>query len=235
MAQVIVISGATSGVGETLVQQFLSKGWQVVGLGRNLKKLEVFKEDFGKNFLGIAIDIRNPQEVNQAFSTIRKSYGRIDMLVNNAAVFKMAPFLESSFEDIDALVDTNLKAGMYITLEALKIMKDSRLPSRIVNITSVASLHGIPMQSIYCASKYGLRGFSEALNQEIIKDNISITTICPGGIDTPLWNETNRYPGGSTDQLLRPSDISSLIEYIATLDPSVILKEVTLFPSNEWH
>lgn len=95
----------------------------------------------------------------------------IDILVNNAAVFKMEEF---SIADIDRIIDTNLKGVMYATLEALSIMKNSESErgSRIVNIASVASLHGIPKQSIYCASKFGLNGFAEALNQEIIKDNI---------------------------------------------------------------
>ena len=80
-----------------------------------------------------------------------------------------------------------------------------------------------------------MNGFSEALNQEIIKDNISITTLFPGGIDTPLWNQTNPYPGGSISDLLQPNDIVNIVELLSTLESRVILKNMTIFPSNEWH
>ena len=144
-------------------------------------------------------------------------------------------FAKCSFKDINTIIDTNLKGVMYATLEAIKIMRKTAIASRIVNIGSVASIHGIENQAIYCASKFGLNGFSEALNQEIIRHNISITTLFPGGIDTPLWSEDNPYPGGNTSGLLNAKDIVNIVEMLSSLEPRVILKNMTIFPSNEWH
>ena len=95
---------------------------------------------------------------------------------------------------------------------------------------SVASIHGIENQAVYCASKYGLNGFSEALNQELIKDNISITTIFPGGVDTPLWNEKNEFSRKQERFAKDRRHIVNLIEKILDLENRIILKNLTIFP-----
>jgi NADP-dependent 3-hydroxy acid dehydrogenase YdfG len=157
------------------------------------------------------------------------------LFVNNAAVFKMKEFSDCTFEDIDNMIDINLKGAMYCTFKVIEIMKKTQTEGRIINIGSVAATRGIENQSIYCASKYGLNGFAEALNQELIKNNISLTTIFPGGINTPLWNEKNPYPGNDKDKILNPLDIVDLVEYIGKLKNRIVLKNLTIFPSNEWH
>ncbi len=238
MNSVIVVTGATSGVGKEIVKSFLeTTKWQVIGIARSKEKLKKLKKNYGKRFKGILCDLQNSDDVEKAFEKIKKETNHIDIIVNNAAVFKMKPFSECDANDIDQLIDVNLKGVLYTTLEALKIMKSSnnKRGSRIINIASVASLHGIEKQSIYCASKFGVNGFAEALNQEIIKDNISISTIFPGGINTPLWNSSNQHPSGNTEELLSTTDIVDMVKYISNLDANVILKNVTLFPSNEWH
>ena len=231
----IVISGVTSGVGRALAVKFSSLDWKVIGLAKNELKLKELNETLGENFMFLVVDMMNEDAVVKAYRAVESNNSNIDILVNNAAVFKSKEFSKCSFEDINTIIDTNLKGVMYSTLEAIKVMKKSNTSSRIVNIGSVASLHGIENQSIYCASKFGLNGFSEALNQEIIRDNISITTLFPGGINTPLWNETNPYTGGNKSKLLQVDDIVNIVEMISSLEPRVILKNMTIFPSNEWH
>lgn len=235
MKKLIVISGASSGVGESLSRRFIELNWNVVGLGRSKDKLKKISDELGNNFTAYSLDIQSEKEVLSTFNLIEQKFKYIDIIVNNAAAFKMDEFSNCTFNDINLLIDTNLKGVMYSTLKAVEIMKKTKKPGRIINIASVASIHGIENQAIYCASKFGLNGFAEALNQEIIKFNISISTIFPGGINTPLWNDKNPYPGGSKDQLLKPADIVKAIEYISELESRVILKNMTIFPSNEWH
>lgn len=238
MEKCIVVTGATSGVGEKIVEKFTQLDWKVIGIARDIDKLKKLEGKFCDRFIAIACDLQNANDVVISFKKIKDITTHIDILVNNAAVFKMENFIDCTVSDIDSIINTNLKGVMYTTLEALKLMKGSASSdrgSRIVNIASVASIHGIPKQAIYCASKFGLNGFSEALNQEIIKNNISITTIYPGGINTPLWNSNNPYPAGDVKNTLDTTDIVDLIEYISNLKPKVILKNMTLFPSNEWH
>lgn len=235
MKKNIVISGVSSGLGKELAKKFVSLNWNVIGLARNTKTLQTLSEELGENFSSYAVDLQDEAGVISAFEFIESQFNHIDVIVNNAAVFTMKPFIECSFEDINSIVNTNLKGVMYSTLKAIEIMKKSNGSGRIINISSVAGVHGIENQAIYCASKFGLNGFAEALNQEIIKYNISISTIVPGGINTPLWNDDNPYPGGDTEQLLQCSDLVKTVEYISGLEPRIILKSLTIFPSNEWH
>jgi NADP-dependent 3-hydroxy acid dehydrogenase YdfG len=222
----IVITGVSGGVGRSLAKIFIKKGWTVLGLGRTKRKLELLKDEIShNNFAAIEVDIRDPDQVAAVFQYINQ---KIDVLVNNASVFISRPFSKCSVKDINDILDTNLKGTMFCTMEALKKMGKGR----IINIGSVSGTHGIENQAIYSASKYGLVGFSESIGQE--HEEILFTTICPGGINTPLWNESNPYPG-DISKTLSPDDIASVVEYVADLPENVVLKTMTIFPNYEWH
>lgn len=225
MKKTVIITGVSSGVGKKAAEKFLSKKWNVIGLSRN-------KVDFSsKNYLHIETDLKSVESIKKTFDVISDKFDSIDLLINNAAIFKMKPFTEFSEQEINDIIDTNIKGVIFCTLNTLKIMKQGR----IVNISSVSGTHGIENQSVYSSTKYALNGFSESLNQELIKKNILITTICPGGINTPLWNEKNKYPGGDTNKLLKDEDVVNMIEYVSELPKNVVLKNVVLFPTCEWH
>lgn len=227
-----VITGASSGVGSEVSARLIGKGWRVFGIARSREKLDGVASELGERFVPVAADLRKSGEVAAAFATIAETTSRLDLLVNNAAVFKMAPYQLCSLDDIDAIIDTNLKGTLYCTHAALRLLGRG---SRIVNVGSVAGTHGIATQAIYCASKFGVDGFAEALNQELIGLGIAMTTIAPGGIDTPLWQaEGNPYPG-DLSKILQPGDVAALVEYVAELPERVVLKKAILFPSNEWH
>ena len=229
----IVVTGASSGVGLEISKLFVKNGWKVIGLARSLIKLKSLKSELGKNFDFLEVDISSSDAVKNAFDSIYKNIHVIDVLVNNAAVFMMKPLSESTVNDIDHIIDINLKGSLYCTLNALKMIRPN--VGRIINIGSVAGEHGIKNQSIYCASKFGLNGFADALSQELSISGISLSTICPGGINTELWNTENPYPGDDISKLLSAYDVAKLVEYIAMQPSNVILKKIVAFPSNEWH
>jgi NADP-dependent 3-hydroxy acid dehydrogenase YdfG len=219
----VIITGATGGVGGSLTRHFLKKKWEVIALIRDKNKLS---KSYSDNLKYIEIDIKNFESVQKAFSKI----DNINLLINNASVFISKEFKNCDETDINNIIDTNLKGTMYCTLEALKVMKKGR----IINIGSVSGLHGIENQSIYSASKFGLMGFSDSLSQEITRKNILISNICPGGINTPLWNENNKYPG-NVNNIIQPDDITKCVEFIYNLPDNMVLKNITTFPKCEWH
>ncbi len=225
MNKTVIITGTSSGVGKQCVEKFLNKKWNVIGLSRTNVDL------YNTNYFYIKTDIKDPVSIKNSFDIISKKYKSIDLLINNAAVFKMKPLVEFNEEEINDIIDTNLKGTIFCTLNTLKIMNRGR----IINISSVSGTHGIENQSVYSSTKYALNGFAESLNQELIKKNILISTICPGGINTPLWNDKNQYPGSDVNKILNPNDIVNIIEYIVELPENVVLKNVTLFPTCEWH
>jgi NAD(P)-dependent dehydrogenase (short-subunit alcohol dehydrogenase family) len=228
----LVVTGVTSGVGLEIVRRFVALGDRVIGLGRDGARLEAITRELGsERFWARQVDVRMSSEVQRVFDGLKDQVERIDVLVNNAAVFKTAPFESFTIEDIDAIIDTNLKGTIYCTHQALPFL---RRGSRIVNMGSVSGTHGIENQAAYSSSKFGVEGFAESLGQELSKRGIHITTICPGGIATPLWNEKNPY-GGDVNVLLRCEDIVALVEHVAGLPERVVFKKAILFPSNEWH
>lgn len=230
---VAVVTGATSGVGRALVEAFVGKGWDVAGLARRGDALGELAAALGDRFMPVTADVGRADQVERAFADVRARHGRVDLLVNNAAVFKMAPFETMTAADVDAIIDTNLKGTILCTMAALPLLTSGS--ARVVNIGSVAGTHGIRHQALYCASKFGVTGFADALNQELVQRGVTMTTVCPGGIATPLWDPaTNPYPG-PPGTLLQEGDLVSLVEYIADLPRHVLLKQLILFPTNEWH
>jgi short-subunit dehydrogenase len=218
----IVITGVSSGLGKRMAEKLSSLGYNIIGLCRNIKKIkDEFKE---KNIRLIECDIKNNESIIKAFQTIEN----IDILINNASMFISKNLKNMTYDEIEDILNTNLKGTILCTLESLKKMTKGR----IINIGSVSGTHGIKNQSVYSSSKFGLMGFSESLSQEL--NDINITTICPGGINTPLWNENNKYDG-DVNELLKTDDVVDTVIYIINSKDNVVIKNITLFPKCEWH
>lgn len=218
--KVIIVTGASSGVGLDLCRHFDKKGWRVIGLGRRVAAMKVGKVEF----------IKADASTLEFFTKIRAYTLTADVLVNCAAIFTRNKIGDVSALDINRLVDTNLKGTIYATMACLKFMKAG---NRIINISSVSATHGIEGQSIYSSTKAGINGFFESLQVELLPRGILLTTVNAGGINTTLWDK-HKYKG-NRKKLLKTSDIVSLVDYIAALPPYVVLKAVTLYPSNEIH
>jgi NAD(P)-dependent dehydrogenase (short-subunit alcohol dehydrogenase family) len=121
---------------------------------------------------------------------------------------------------------------MYVTKLALELMPND---SKIVFINSVAGLEELENQSIYCASKYGLTAFAGVLGKELKPRNIKVSSIHPGGINTPLWNIHNPYPAGDVNNSMDPKSIVDMIDHIVSSKYDIDYKTVKMFPSIEWH
>lgn len=224
MKRVAVITGTSRGLGVDIAKRLMAKGWTVIGFSRSAGKAD---------FETHQVDVTDHAQVAAAFEKIKAKHGTLDLLVNNAAIFKMAKFTECDVRDMHGIVDTNLKGTMFCTHAALKLLK--RPGGKIINVASVSGTHGIPNQAIYVASKHAMVGFADALAQELQAEGITVSTLCPGGIDTPLWDpKTNPYPGDKK-ALLPSDDVAKVVELCAELPNSVTMKKIVMFPSNEWH
>lgn len=222
MNKTVVITGTTTGVGATLAHHFLEKRWNVIGLARSESKFDYI------NYKHFQVDISVSNEVENVFSQI----DNIDLLINNAAVFKMKSFTDTSVSEIDSMIDINLKGSMYVTKFALEKMKRD---SRIIFINSVAGLEELKNQSTYCSSKHGLTAFAGVIGEELRERGIKVTSIHPGGINTPLWNNDNPYPCGDVNKAISPLEFIKLIDFLCDNKFNVEYKTIKLFPTTEWH
>lgn len=217
-----IVTGTTSGLGLEIANHFLSIGWKVYGLSRGSSKI------VNDRYHHLRGDIKNSESIKNLIQCNVKE--TIDLLVNNSAVFDYNCFEDTSLDVIDNIIDTNIKGTIYVTKFILPLMSKM---SKIIFINSVAGLEEIENQSIYCASKYALTSFAGVLGKEIQKKQIKVTSIHPGGINTPLWDDTDFHK--DVTKLLDPKQIVETIEFICNSRKNVEYKTVKIFPDIEWH
>jgi NAD(P)-dependent dehydrogenase (short-subunit alcohol dehydrogenase family) len=222
MNKTILITGTTSGVGATIAYNYIEKGWNVIGFARGESIFDY------PNYKHYQVDVTSCYEMYDIFEQIDS----IDILVNNAAVFKMKSFSDTTLDEIDDMIDINLKGAMYVTKFALQKMKKG---SRIFFINSVAGLEELENQSAYCASKHGLTGFAGVLGEELRSRGIKVTSIHPGGIDTPLWSRDIPYPCGDVSKAISPMELVKVIDFVYNSQFNVEYKTIKMFPDTEWH
>jgi NADP-dependent 3-hydroxy acid dehydrogenase YdfG len=220
----VVITGTSRGLGLELARHFSSRGWQVIGMGRNNPHLT--------NYAHYTVDIADRTQVQEAAASIRRMFGTVNVLINNAAAFDNNDFDTTDISNIDRVIDVNVKGTMYTTHCLLPLMTEG---SKIIFVNSVAGVRDIQHQSIYCASKSALRSFAGVIGQELRDRRIKVSSIHPGGINTTLWNEHNPYPCGVAKDALDPQAVVDMISFIAQDQSNAEYKTITMFPEVEWH
>jgi meso-butanediol dehydrogenase/(S,S)-butanediol dehydrogenase/diacetyl reductase len=187
LAKVIVITGAGVGLGRALARRFAADGDAVVLLGRTLAKVEAAASEIGERAMAIACDVGSPDSVRAAFAAIVARHPRIDVLINNAALYE--PFLIAQATDAQLLniVATNLTGPMLCTRAAIPMMDRG---SHIINVSSESVGMIFPLLVVYQSSKAGLERFSEGLYHELEPSGIRVTTVRAGQMYEPgkVWN-----------------------------------------------
>lgn len=232
----MLVTGASSGLGRAVALHFAARGYTVCALARSREKLaalaEAAKAD-GHRIVPCPADVRHAEEVESAVARCLEECGAIDVLVNNAGINpKREP---TNPELIDRVIDTNLKGAMYTTFAVLPAMQAAG-GGHVVNIASIAGVDVLPRGSdgLYGASKHGLVAFSELVGKKYRSAGIRVTALCPGGIDTPLWNQHNPYPF-DTEEMIRPEEVAELIEYVLAQPRRTLFKSVVFVPAvEEW-
>ncbi len=180
--RLVVITGGSRGLGLVLARQLVGKGANVVIMSRSegqLRRAEYQLRAGGTGVLGIACDVRDPSQVNAAMSEVARRFGKIDVLINNAGMMQVGPVDSMTVQDYEDALAVHLYGALHTTMAVLRHMRRAGA-GRIVNIASIGGKIGIPHMIPYCASKFALVGFSEALRAELRREHIYVTTICPG-------------------------------------------------------
>ena len=178
----VLITGGSRGLGLILAREFTKQGARVAICARNAAELERARLDlrlWREDVITVACDITSKVEVYDMVRTAREQLGSIDVLVNNAGVIAVGPMDTMTIEDYQESIDTHFWAALYTTLAVLPGMQE-RGAGRIVNISSIGGIVSVPHLLPYCAGKFALTGFSQGLRAELLKDNIYVTTVCPG-------------------------------------------------------
>ena len=205
---VIIITGASSGIGEATARLFASNGYRVVLAARRIEQLNNLAQDIrskGGNPLVVVTDITKNDQIENLVSQTLNYFGQIDILLNNAGLGRLE-WLEKldPISDIEYQIKVNLIGMIQMTRAVLPYMIE-RKQGHIINIGSIAGLIATPTYSVYAASKYGLRGFTEALRREVNIHGINVTGIYPGGVATKFGEKAgiNRKTKISTPRFLK--------------------------------
>jgi short-subunit dehydrogenase len=218
----ILITGGGSGLGKELALLFSQKGFHLLLIGRNADKLSNVKnmiESQGGKADILTLDIRNNKEILEKMEEVREQFD-IFGVVNNAGVGHFGPFPELTEEQITEMLNTNVLGTIYMTKAVLPLLLE-RGEGRIMNIISTAGLRGKVHETVYCASKFAVRGFTESLQKEYENNNIKINAVYMGGMDTPFWDENNFVKDRS--RLKSPREVAEII--IEKMDEDTIIIE----------
>ena len=190
---VVIVTGASSGIGEATARLFAAQGYRVVLAARRLERLQALQAEIeaaGGQALAIQTDVADHASIQAMVDETLRAYGQIDVLFNNAG-FGRTTWLEAMHpqEDIAAQVQVNL-TGLIQTTHAVLPHMIARRQGSIINMSSVAGFVGTPTYSVYAATKFGIRGFSDSLRREVGVWGIRVSAIYPGGVDTEFASHT---------------------------------------------
>jgi NAD(P)-dependent dehydrogenase (short-subunit alcohol dehydrogenase family) len=182
-AQVWLITGSSRGLGRALSEAVLDAGHSLVATARNPRHLDDLVERFGDRFRAIELDVTDQQAAVRVVNETVRSFGRLDVLCNNAGYGNVGPIEDTSLEDFRAQIETNLFGVIYVTKAALPFMRQQGA-GRILQFSSVGGRIGAMGRAPYSAAKFGVEGFSEVLAKETAPIGIKVTIIEPGGFRT---------------------------------------------------
>jgi NAD(P)-dependent dehydrogenase (short-subunit alcohol dehydrogenase family) len=230
--KVAVVTGGNRGIGAAIARKLASMAAKVVICGRHQPQLDAVSTSIraaGGECVGVVCDVSNMASVDRLGETVRQSYGRIDVLVNNAGVGAFSGPLHALPPDQwDQVMNTNLR-GVYYCIRAFAPVMIERNAGDIINISSIASKNPLPNGAVYAASKWGLNGLSYSVAEELRTHNIRVSVVCPGSVDTDL----SPHAGKDKSRMLKPEDVAHVIEMIVTQAPQSFASEIVLRPTQK--
>lgn len=226
-----IVTGGTRGIGRAIAESLVRAGVNVSISARN--QIEIDRAVAGLNAVGsgraagFVCDVRDDAQVKIYFAETVEQFGGLDILVNNAGIGMFAPVESMSVDDFRAVIETNLCGVFYCCHEAIPLLK-KRGGGYIINISSLAGANPHPRMAAYNASKFGLNGFSEALMQEVRHDNIRVSYLMPGSVNTEFGGDE---PSDEKNWQLQPQDIAKTVMDLLSYPDRALASRIELRPS----
>ena len=177
--------------------------------------------------MSIPLDVSKENEVEQGVEQVLTHFKKVDILINNAGVAVFEPVLNTSVEDWDQMMAVNLR-GAFLSTKAVLPSMLKRRRGDIVFIASIGGLEGFPDWSGYCASKFGMVGFSKSLAKEVRRKGVRVITVCPGAVDTSLWKDHPKPP--DPKEMLKPEEVAEAVLNLLTFSQVAVADELVITP-----
>lgn len=241
--KIVLITGASSGIGAACSQLFAKAGVKLLLCARNVQALNTmcarFKEDYGTESKVFQLDVRDPQAISNMYESLPMKWQSVDILINNAGLAAGPDLLqEGDLNDWESMIDTNIKGLLYVTRKFLPNMIKKNL-GHIINIGSIAGHELYPKGAVYCATKFAVRALTQGLRMDLMGTNIRVTSVDPGAVETNF--SMIRFKGdekraAAVYQGIKPlqaQDIAESILFSATRPPHVNISEMIIMPTDQ--
>ncbi|HPS82984.1 MAG TPA: SDR family oxidoreductase [Bacteroidales bacterium] len=241
MKKIILISGATSGIGASCAKKFAAVGCRVILCGRRSERLSEFKKNlvsqYGEKFLTLTFDIRNREEVFNAIQSLPDDWKAVDVLINNAGLaLGLNSLQDGSIDHWEQMIDTNIKGLLYLT-KAVVVQMIERKSGHVINIGSIAGRQAYANGNVYCATKAAVDSLTKSMRIDFLPYNIKVSQVAPGAVETEFSlvrfegdheRAANVYKGYKS---LGPDDVANAVYYLASLPPHVNVNDMLLMPT----
>ena len=243
MSKTVLITGATSGIGHATALAFAKAGYDLLVCARRLEVLENMKAEFepeyGIKVTPFALDVTDRKAVSEILPAVIEKAGGVDILVNNAGLAQgLDPFQESFIDDIELMINTNVKGLLYVSRTVLPFML-AKNAGHIINLGSTAGIYAYAKGAVYCATKAAVKTLSDGIRIDTIQSDIKVTTIQPGIVETP-FSEV-RFHGDKEKaaavyagvEALQAEDIAEIIVFAATQPKRVQISDITIMANQQ--
>lgn len=239
MKRIVLITGATSGIGEATARLLSKNNFNLIICGRREDRLKKLEEELSKvtDVTTLSFDVRDRDAVQKAISSLKAPWNNIDVLINNAGnAHGFDPIQTGKVDDWDAMMDINVKGLLYVSKEVIPVMTQ-RNSGHIVNIGSIAGKEVYPNGNVYCASKFAVDALTKGMRMDLNPFGIKVTSINPGLVETEF--SVVRFKGDENRassvykgiEPLRGNDIADIILYTLQAPAHVVLADITVFPT----
>jgi 3-oxoacyl-[acyl-carrier protein] reductase len=221
-----IVTGAGRGIGRATALALAAEGARVALAARSVEEIEAGAAEI-PGALAVPCDVTDEAQVQNMVARALEAFGRVDVLVNNAGYSRQMPIADLERGEFERAWQVNT-VGTYLCCRAVLPAMKRQGGGTIVNVVSGAGKRGSARRGAYSASKFGMMGFSQALQQEVKEHGIVVSCVCPGPVDTLIWSSNN--PGTDPARLLRPEDVADAIVFVATRGPGVVIPEMEVRP-----
>lgn len=237
MKRTVFITGATSGIGKATAQR-LAQNYRLILCGRRKDRLDELENEL-KSITAIKtlqFDVRDKNAVFEAVNSLDENWKNIDVLLNNAGnAHGLATFDEADLDDLDAMIDINVKGLIYVSKAIIPLLKNSS-NAHIINVSSIAGKEVYPLGATYCASKAAVESLSKGMRYDLLPYGIKVTNVAPGAVETEFSQVRFKGDEERANQVytgfqpLVGENIADAIAYVLDLPAHVQLADITIFP-----
>lgn len=229
--KVALITGASAGIGQACARELARQGVRLVLTARRQERLEQLvaeAKQLGSDGVFVAGDAREEETARRTVEEAVSTFGRIDILINNAGVGNYKNLIDTSAEDYDEMVDSNVRSTFLFTRHAVPVMIEQR-EGIVLMISSMAGVYGFAGEAVYCATKFAQVGFAQALDKELRPHGIKVGAICPGGVKTEFAIGKGRTETGvEQSEMLEAEDVARAVVFACTQPPGSRIIQVQM-------